>query len=86
MNIYQTEKIHHVSRNDGKMSFSQARIQRFTYSTTLRRHCGEHSKNKIYKKKPIATKQTQTHTAFNNEIASPSARHCDAHEKLSMFK
>jgi hypothetical protein len=61
-------------------------IQRFTYSTTLRRHCGEHSKNKIYKKKPIATKQTQTHTAFNNEIASPSARHCDAHEKLSMFK
>jgi hypothetical protein len=61
-------------------------IKRFTCGITPRRHCEEQSKNKIYKKKPIATKQSQTHTAFNNEIASPSARHCDAHEKLSMFK
>jgi len=71
MNIYQTEKIHHVSRNDGKMGFfSQDRIQFLTCSTTLHRHCEEQSKNKIYKKKSTATKQSQTHTAFNNEIAS----------------
>ena len=32
------------------------------------RHYKEQSKNKIYKKKSIATKQSQTHTAFNNEM------------------
>ena len=71
MNIYQTEKIYHVSRNDGKMGFfSQDRIQFLTCSTTLHRHCEEQSKNKIYKKKSIATKQSQTYRYCKEEIAS----------------